>query len=1182
MLLNLNQLTRQQKQDMKPHLFSLLLLFCMSSAKADFHYPMRSTAEGSLFGNWNALWFNTTAASTREDKTGAFALIPFSCTPQVAYLFQGTPTGVTEVNLVTGASAVASAQLIPGATNLQMNATGFNRTDNYIWGYRTNTNQVVRISSDWTVTTFPVTGLPTALNFTVGDVTANGVLCLYAPNTTTIYRVNVNPASGTYLQLLPNLTTSASNISDWAISPMDGNFYAVDNATRELYRFSSTTGARTVAGTLTGGGMPATGNLFGAAYMDDLGSLYISESNSGRIYKIANPHADFLNATLVATGPASTNSDGARCPSTVVPQPSFSCTPNTAYRVQSNASNQTDFYQINLVSGATTLVKSNVIPSAFSTLINPIGYNTRDNYIWGLRSSTSQLLRIGSDASVQVFFISGFSAAGYATGDISPNGVLYLYGVSGATEIIRLDLNPSSPTYLQRLSTLPTTGTFISDWAFSPVDGNIYALGDGNRILYRFNPATGARTTLGTVTGGGIETLSNNVFGTAFMDANGTFYVGANQTGNIYRIPNPHSGGLIATAMSNTPTAVGTDGARCPMSLVGTPTDHDGDGIADNADLDDDNDGIPDLVETGGTNPVADHDTDGIPNYQDPQFPGYTDSNADGVNDTFDKDKDGMIDIWDLDSDNDGIPDLIEAGGVDTNGDGRVDSNTDSDGDGLRDVYDTNAGGDAIPNLDTDNDGIANAKDLDSDNDGMPDIVETGGTDANNDGIPDLPITDLDGDGFVDAIDPVNNNSGAPTGSTPLLTTGTDTNSDGRPDAYPALHDLDGDTLPDLRDLDSDNDGIADVTEAGLTDANNDGRADGADTNANGWSDMVDGLPQLILPNSEGTGKPNTKDLDSDNDGITDNVEAQPTATYQLPGTTDQDGDGLLDTYDSQPFTPGGTGILPNDHDGDGLPDYMDADSDNDGLADRLEGHDLNGNGQPDDDVTPTGTDSDGDGIDNKFDLVAGPNATNAGMGNPPTPGAAGPLQMTIPGSPDRDWRNGNFVLPITLKSFTVKVVNCKALVNWVTETEENVARIELQHSTDDQQFTTIASFLPKGNYSSYSFTFDHLKDGNNYFRLRTVDRDGRSDLSKIIHLLSRCNSSVIRVLPNPAPDYIMVSGLTQGSTIRLISQEGRLINEITTRNSSQRIPVNHLPGGNYWVVIIRDNQIVKRFQVTH
>lgn len=149
----------------------------------------------------------------------------------------------------------------------------------------------------------------------------------------------------------------------------------------------------------------------------------------------------------------------------------------------------------------------------------------------------------------------------------------------------------------------------------------------------------------------------------------------------------------------------------------------DGDPVADATDIDDDNDGIPDITESNGVNPDADADADGIPNYLDPTpgagVPAFVDANNDGVNDAYDTDGDGIINSKDLDSDNDGIPDIVEAGGIDTNGDGRVDVLTDTDGDGLANTYDTTNGGVNIANLDTDGDGVPNFTDLDSDNDGI-------------------------------------------------------------------------------------------------------------------------------------------------------------------------------------------------------------------------------------------------------------------------------------------------------------------------------------------------------------------------------------------------------------------------------------------------------------------------------
>ena len=190
------------------------------------------------------------------------------------------------------------------------------------------------------------------------------------------------------------------------------------------------------------------------------------------------------------------------------------------------------------------------------------------------------------------------------------------------------------------------------------------------------------------------------------------------------------------------------------------------------------------MENPGGVDPFGDADSDGSPNFIDPTpgagVPAFVDTNSDNINDAFDADVDGVINIQDLDSDNDGIPDIIEAGGVDTNGDGRVDGVfADSDTDGLHDTYDASSGGDAIANLDTDGDGITNNKDRDSDNDGIPDVVEAFGDDGDNNGIIDFYF-DSDGDGFHNDVDGDSDNDGtAENSAAALILTGVDGNSDG-------------------------------------------------------------------------------------------------------------------------------------------------------------------------------------------------------------------------------------------------------------------------------------------------------------------------------------------------------------------------------------------------------------------
>ena len=92
---------------------------------------------------------------------------------------------------------------------------------------------------------------------------------------------------------------------------------------------------------------------------------------------------------------------------------------------------------------------------------------------------------------------------------------------------------------------------------------------------------------------------------------------------------------------------------------------------------------------------------------------------------------------------------------------------------------------------------------------------------------------------------------------------------------------------------------------------------------------------------TDGDGIANYLDLDSDNDGIPDNIEAQSTTGYVAPTGIDSDNDGLDDAYDTTPNGnsngAGSLGLTPENTDNTDNPDYLDLDSDNDGLFDLAE-----------------------------------------------------------------------------------------------------------------------------------------------------------------------------------------------------------------------------------------------------
>jgi len=438
--------------------------------------------------------------------------------------------------------------------------------------------------------------------------------------------------------------------------------------------------------------------------------------------------------------------------------------------------------------------------------------------------------------------------------------------------------------------------------------------------------------------------------------------------------------------------------------------DTDGDGVRDYLDLDSDNDTLPDSVESGGFFVwPTDSDQDGADDYRE------TDSDNDGVSDTIEAGPDPLNPI---DTNDDELPDYqdssMQFGGQGNGPSGEVPGTDDTDGDGVINSQDADDDNDGITDViegtgDNDSDGVPNYLDRDSDNDGVLDSIETA-IDTDGDSVPNYLDLDSDNDGIYDAPE-AGRDAVASTGR---LSSSATVDSFGLAQGASDVRlDTDGDGVVDMLDLDSDNDSLLDVIEQGYPRADANGRITPfVDQNGDGADDSM-GSRGSVLRDTDSDRIPDFRDLDSDQDGLSDLLEmAGPSMDQDNSGTvdnfTDGNGDGLDDTVAANP-TP------QTDTDNDGNPNSTDLDSDNDGVSDLTEagGTDNNGDnrndllndadldGIPDrNDVDVTGgADADGDGIDDAHDVdfVGGPDSDGDGVVDSEDPdsdgnGFAGPV----------------------------------------------------------------------------------------------------------------------------------------------------------------------------------------------
>ncbi len=154
-----------------------------------------------------------------------------------------------------------------------------------------------------------------------------------------------------------------------------------------------------------------------------------------------------------------------------------------------------------------------------------------------------------------------------------------------------------------------------------------------------------------------------------------------------------------------------------------------------------------------------------------------------------------------------------------------------------------------------------------------------------------------------------------------------------------------------------------------------------------------------------------------------------------------------------------------------------------------------------------------------------------------------------------------NIILPVTLLSFKIQGLKEYNIVSWQTANEINTSHFNIQRTTDGKDFTTIWKVNAKGA-SEYSYN-DNEKSSRKvlYYRLEIVDKDGSKTYSEIREL--RMNNGQLIISPNPANDYINISGV-KFKSFRISDVSGRVI----SAGKEKKVDINNLNTGTYNITI--------------
>jgi hypothetical protein len=170
--------------------------------------------------------------------------------------------------------------------------------------------------------------------------------------------------------------------------------------------------------------------------------------------------------------------------------------------------------------------------------------------------------------------------------------------------------------------------------------------------------------------------------------------------------------------------------------------------------------------------------------------------------------------------------------------------------------------------------------------------------------------------------------------------------------------------------------------------------------------------------------------------------------------------------------------------------------------------------------------------------------------------------------------------LPLKLFSFNAALNNNEVVLKWATTDEINVSHFTIEKSTDGINFTS-AGFKTADRNTKNSYTFSDnvaLQTANVYYRLRSIDFDGRNEVSeiRIIKLGKTSGKDIsINTYPNPVTNEIRVnvpaSWQNKKVTYEVLNTSGALVKKIEN-NSSKLTEIINVSTLNTGFYIVRVN----------
>jgi hypothetical protein len=160
--------------------------------------------------------------------------------------------------------------------------------------------------------------------------------------------------------------------------------------------------------------------------------------------------------------------------------------------------------------------------------------------------------------------------------------------------------------------------------------------------------------------------------------------------------------------------------------------------------------------------------------------------------------------------------------------------------------------------------------------------------------------------------------------------------------------------------------------------------------------------------------------------------------------------------------------------------------------------------------------------------------------------------------------------LPVQWLYFTATEKEGSVLLKWGTAQENNAAYFSVEKSSNGIRFLPLENVAAKNSTTEaeYTYTDREAATGVVYYRLKQVDKDGKSEYSRVVSLkLNEGKKLSLVIYPNPATNTIQINASVSSSAlVRIYNQSGTMIHE--QKLGGQPVNVTFLKPGAYYLVV--------------